>query len=788
MGLYGYITIAALCIILLASLLILYDRFFAKDLKPKTGELSAIVKKIMELPPCSMGNMESISSFFANAHNTALKKAFFYYQSDTMHLLRTEIAPEASGYFKYEGVYSIPRADYYRGVFQTISIAAAILLAAIPPVWTLLIGPFYGGGAYALPLSFGVSLFCLLWVFVLHLFFQMLTGKAQLESILALEAVEPALRYALPTAGKETQAALLLDGVRHAKESFAESADLIAVKIDSFAVNVLMPAASEAFEHAIESHIKPVFTSMDMTLSSLSAAILEKQEQGLRALAENISEQLYGAISDKMMDLGSITEKLSRDLTEMTENLTEVTGRISLGLEEDQKTLHEITGMSARSAEAQQRLADGMFAFSQHLGEAKVLTASMREQAEQILAATKQTAQQSALVSSEQRELLTKSRAELSEAHSALGATLTDANKALQGTLTEIGDTLRSALSESSEQFALYGAHLEKNLAAAMDTVRSAGEQSRGLVAEQIAALDKSLTAAMETVREANEQSRGLMMEQINVGGAHMESIAGSIMNAVTRQEAVMNENLEKLASGVSGSLQKAMESNADTAERLGKTVEMLANAGTEQYEKAAQSAASLLENIVKEINKAMANVGREISDSIIKATGESAEIVTRLTEQTAHLKQEYDTYFTRVEEQNRNNYEDLDYHMQNITARFVEETKIVITTLQESISGAMGLFEGNTATLLSNLDEQSRSIGLYAKELAYDITSLSASLKESVAEFSGHLHEGVVRTFDDFDAGLSDVSKRLANTIESIRDSVENLPLALSDPDKLRQ
>ena len=905
MEVFVYIGITVLCLILLFIELSLFNRYFKKGMKLKAAALSLIAGKIMALPPCSIGNLENIGNLFESAGDAALIGAFSSYRSDAVYLLRQEITPEASGYFHCASVYSIPRVDYYGEVFKTVSATAAILLFAFPPAWALFFASSPEMFTLTLPLSFGLSLLCLIWISVLHLIFKELSRKIQLKALLALEAIDSSLRYALPTAGKETQAALLMESVQRAKESFAGSADLIAAKIDGFVTGSLVPAAAKAFEYAIESHIRPVFASMDGTLASLSAAILEKQEEGLKLLAENFSERLYSVIGDRMSDLGKNTEKLNNDLAVMTDKLAASAEQINLGLQEDRKTLREAAGTIAGAAEAQQSLADGMSAFSLHLSEAKILTASMRELTEQILSAIKQTTDQNVLASAQQAEWLTNSRTELSEAHKTLRLTLSEADAAI-----------RSALSENAAQFVQYGADLEKKLNGAMDIVQNSYQRSDDLMKEHLSAafssikehidagleligvqsaelfaenikqiedgrteraevlenmryffseahdatllvlsetreftqsalseaqkslrltisentalladysgkFDETLAAAAETVQKAYEhgseqmseqlaanavmmrqtldesrllinesltETGGYMKQYIDAGGAHMRSVAEDLTAAVIRQENMMNENLDKLVSGVSGSLQRAMDSNADTAERLGKTLDLLADAGAEQYEKAARAAASLLENIVTEINRAMEGVGKEIADSIGKATGESFEIVSRLTEQTAQLKQEYDTYFTRVEEQNRNSYDDLDYHIQNITARFAEETKVVISKLQESISAAMGLFEGNTATLLSNLDEQSRSIGLYAKELSYDISSLSSNLKEAVEEFSGHLHEGVVRTFDDFDAGLSEISKRLANTVESIRDSVENLPLALSDPNKLKK
>jgi hypothetical protein len=369
---------------------------------------------------------------------------------------------------------------------------------------------------------------------------------------------------------------------------------------------------------------------------------------------------------------------------------------------------------------------------------------------------------------------LDATRQALNESTGAAGRSVTAAVEAMRLTSAESAgalsremggalEAMRLQQAESSALFADYGGRLEQSLAGAEETIRRTLDESRALMAESLA------------------ETSGILQQHIDAGGSRMESVAKDLMSAAERQENTMNISLGKLVTSISASLQKAMESNAETASRLARTTESLANAGTEQYEKAAQAAAQLLENIVTEINKAMEGVGEAISGSIGQATADNADIVRRLAEQTSLLKEEYDAYFSRIDETTRNSFDDLDFHMQNVSARFAEETQTVIVTLQESISGAMGLFEGNTATLLTSLDEQSRSIGLYAKELSFDISSLSTNLREAVAEFSEHLHEGVVRTFDDFDEGLSEVSKRLANTVESIRDSVDNLPAAIS-------
>ena len=177
-----------------------------------------------------------------------------------------------------------------------------------------------------------------------------------------------------------------------------------------------------------------------------------------------------------------------------------------------------------------------------------------------------------------------------------------------------------------------------------------------------------------------------------------------------------------------------------------------------------------------------MDGVGHEIADSISKASSDSVIIIERLAEKTEQLKEQYDTYFDRVENQSKDNLADMDFHVQNVISRFSEEAVSIMEKLEENISRAMGMFEGNTADLLSSLEEQSRSIGLYAHDLNIDISDLSTNLKESVMLFNEQIHMDFDRTFQDFDGGLAEVTNRLANTIESIRESVENLPRALKN------
>jgi hypothetical protein len=98
-----------------------------------------------------------------------------------------------------------------------------------------------------------------------------------------------------------------------------------------------------------------------------------------------------------------------------------------------------------------------------------------------------------------------------------------------------------------------------------------------------------------------------------------------------------------------------------------------------------------------------------------------------------------------------------------------------------EQNTSVLEQYKDSTTNLLQSFDEQARSISLYAKEMNFDITELSANMRESVATFTTGIREGIELTVGDFDKGLAELTERLAVTVEGISDAVENLPAAIN-------
>jgi len=648
--------------------------------------------------------------------------------------------------------------------------------------------------------AFGISLVGVAWVVLLNLIISTLEKQSIKYAYAAIEKLTAALAHAIPTAGRAAEVALLMAGASQTRVSFTESADKIVNKIDGFAAESVTPTAAHAFDLAITRHISPSFERMETTLREVSLALLEKQDNGLKVLADSFSDRLFTTIDDKMERMGRNVDNVNTLLAETASKFEIYSKQIAEGLANDRKALGTASDIAARTAEAQYESAENIKAFASYLTEAKLVTESVKEQNERILSSIKEASELTLSMTESHIGRMNETKAEharqyengraeqakqLAETKNAVSASITEMREALSGALNDMQAAVRDNGASLADTFTRATDNLQAavkdNSASLADTFTKATDNLQAAVSDNSSLMTGALSGASQAVKEAYELSNRLVAENIAANENRFGEYLNEALARASEQENRIKDYLTQSAEDILGALKHTSDQNADLSAKLGATIDSLANAGSEQYEKAAQAAASLLQNVVVEMNRAMDGVGKQISESIGATIGDSAEMVEKLAVQMSTLKQEYDAYFTKADEQNRTAFDELDFHMQNVIARFSTETETVISKLQESISSAMGLFEGNTATLLANLDEQSRSIGLYAKELNYDIHTLSDNLKGSVAEFSDHLHKGVVTTFEDFDAGLSEVAKRFANMVESVRDSVENLPAALS-------
>lgn len=249
---------------------------------------------------------------------------------------------------------------------------------------------------------------------------------------------------------------------------------------------------------------------------------------------------------------------------------------------------------------------------------------------------------------------------------------------------------------------------------------------------------------------------------------------------------------MEKLGTATEGHL-KSAETNIRTlskfADKMGKNLEI----HMDQMERIIGIHKELSETswaIIKDMsqnhtevlnsNKQMVQIIEKsniLADSISPILNANAEMMDKLNQQKLELQQENSQYFDNMNEQMQKIHEELNYRTNDIFTRFTDITETVINRLDENMGNAMESFEENVKSTIESLDEQSRSISLYAKELSADIGELNNNLNNSAKEFGDSIHEGVIKTFEDFDHGLAEICGRLGTTINSIKDMTEYLP-----------
>lgn len=169
-----------------------------------------------------------------------------------------------------------------------------------------------------------------------------------------------------------------------------------------------------------------------------------------------------------------------------------------------------------------------------------------------------------------------------------------------------------------------------------------------------------------------------------------------------------------------------------------------------------------------------------EFIKNLAEVMSTNSGMLEKLNEQRIELQKENNEYFDKMNMQMLRITQELDDHISSVFVRFTETTADIMERLEKNINLSIEGISGNTKTMLDGMDDQSRSISLYAKELSMEVHDLNMKLESAVKEFNEHLHAGIERAFSDFDVGLEEICIRFARVINDIRDSVDELPVIL--------
>lgn len=752
---------SGICTVAAFALLLIYSAGFIIKTGRSLSAVNLLSKQIADFDKCDIANVAKIGDMVLESKSAVVKEAWERFSFDIKKMFDSVIAPQPNGYFTYDDIFAHPAFE--RKVHRSWKLLPALALISLLASPTILAVSGEYANVLCLQITIGASFVSL--ILIVSMFTIAYSQVKNREDIArhALFTLNRTITGILPTATESAQAALLLTATSKNTLAFEKTAADISAKIDTLVLDRLIPLISGTFDSSIEKNLKPSLEKLEEVLGGLSHEVVKRQEDGMKALADSFSEQLSSTMQSRISALAETIEKVNAGMREVKESLAKTAEEMTDRLSSDRLILNEAIANVSKAAESQQRIADNITQLATSVEKTENIIVRLDERDGRIFA-------------------------KMDEASARTEALQQQLKHELEAYASDKGITLEAVMSMSAEIKAFVEESASKTNAEMQHVIEKLGDTFGDATVQTNQTLEKSITEIKTTVAES---ICGVNDKTVEMLGATVQTLKQSFGEALRETNETVTSAIEHTNQTVSGSfveysekLLSAFERSAASNETItadyAKMLDELSEYAKHQYEKTTNAETQLMANIAAEMSKTLGGVGGEIYKAIMDASVNTSEIVERLAETTEKIKSEYDFYFTRVESQNQNTLNDMEFHMQAVLTRFSEEAGGVMDKLENSVTAAMGMFQSSTAELLSSLSDEARSIGLYTKDLNLDVADLSNTLKESVQLFTESMNTSTEKAFAEFDNGLSDITLRFANTIESVRESVENLPKAL--------
>jgi|GEM_PF-1757433 len=541
------------------------------------------------------------------------------------------------------------------------------------------------------------------------------------------------------------------NGMAEMTSSFAaRMSDTLEVRMSSLAeglddVAAKMASAGETSERQMNASRE----SLEALLSYLNAEyrrLMEKVDESLERHMNKSNEQAAGLLTGMADQLGAASSGITGQLGLLSSGITEQLGDMSSGITGQLGALASgvTEQLSAMAGETRNQLAqlagETRNQLSVLAGETNTSLGSLAAETRKHLVglAEETSAQYGALV----EETRTQTGVMTTEISTRFGTLVEE----MDGKLTGIIGAMEAGFKNEMEGFE-----------SLIDENREVLKQSSGV-----------LVRAAELQGEASDNNKALI---VNVA-----DMAGSVTKFQTQTETFIRELMDFSQHSSRAQLKISEDINAAQI-KLEESLE----SSMEKYTQLSGLISGMMNDITERMNDAMAGAGREIAKGISQVTVENAEAISALTTQAQQLREDYLLYFERMENSTKTAMEDMDYQMHNLIGIMNDGVSTLLKDTVEENSSVLSQYKDQTTEILRAFEEQAMSISLYAKEINMDINDLTAGIKGAVEEFTEKIKNGVRSTIGEFDDGLAEVTARLANTVESISDAIENLPAVLN-------
>jgi len=352
----------------IAASFLLAMRYVASVPVGKTvSALNQAAKKLQEYPPCDMNNLDNADKIahdeFSSVPASRLLESWQWYITDASSLYLRQAVPSPKAYFPFDILAENLRVknDYARSSFMGVFLSVFSFLICI------VIPTFQGqGDDYMTGVGFAVGSLAML-ICMLAFIMTTLSYRTKHRNLkIALNNYSISLASRLVGAEAPNNTSLILRSNKEAMESYKQSIDTLANKIDKFVSGQITPAVAETFNKTVAEYIGPALNNLNNSanesLNKLSleydkilqsnkevSSFLNESQKSAAAVAASADTltQASKETSAMVRDISLRNDEISADITNrlggLTESITEFTAKLNEGLASNAKTAEELS-------------------------------------------------------------------------------------------------------------------------------------------------------------------------------------------------------------------------------------------------------------------------------------------------------------------------------------------------------------------------------------------------------------------------------------------------------------
>jgi chromosome segregation ATPase len=512
------------------------------------------------------------------------------------------------------------------------------------------------------------------------------------------------------------------------------------------------PIKSES--HLLEQLVEIQRTQMDDLKTFLADEMIAKMTSGISQLVvEGLnphlekSNQIMERIAENTMNAHH--EKMNEMVQYFVNSLNEVTG-------DHMKQLGEALN---KTIEWQEKVHTEM---SGLVDELKVVAIHQAEMAKNTTDLTEKMNQYTETLANYQEKLI--------ETTSSLHE-VADENKQLLESMSELHQKMNEERNKFNESF-------NQQLQTLNDTVGHLNKTTQGLEA-----LQKENESFLQRFNVAANIFKDFIKHQTELTQRSVE---------LTKELGEYSQKLNEYQDGISAATEELKKVTVENKELFGKVKEMFEVVGEEraeleqiltnqmrQFTEAVTNMANqteLLKNLQEEIHvfvqtfnattnevQSLTTSNAELSGNLAKQLERSAEVneelqhmLKEITEHH-HMSSKMQNYFEQLFAQISGEYQKLDESRQ----QFVKQLKEQLEQMDKRVNELKGFWHANNEQLVQNCQ-------LFA--------NINSKLDDSMENFANNMHQGLNRTFDQFDKQLGKAVEYLERGVNSIRTVIETM------------